>query len=90
MSESANQSPVFVGEAAAPGEGEPGGGLQGQLPDPLGRDRGVRGRLPDPLLRCQEESCVGITTITKILSTLSICVCITKFFAALTFNQLDL
>ena len=38
---SANQIQAFVGEAAAPGEGEPGGGLQGQLPDPPGRYRGV-------------------------------------------------
>ena len=61
----ANQSAVFVGEAAAPGEREPGPGLSGQLPDPPGRHWGVWGCLPHPLLRCQEESCDGITTKTK-------------------------
>ena len=79
----ANQSAVFVGEAAAPGEGEPGSGLSGQLPDPPCSHRGVWGRLPHPLLRCQEESCDGITTITQQPSCLFIC--LTKFFTALNF-----
>ena len=79
----ANQSALFVGEAAAPGEREPGSGLSGQLPDPPGSHRGVWGRLPRPLLCCQEESCDGVTTITKQPSCLFIY--LTKFFTAFKF-----
>ena len=83
MSEMANQNELFVGEATAPGEREPGPGLPGQLPDPPCSHRGVWGHLPHPLLRCQEESCDGITTITKQPSCLFIY--LTKFSTALNF-----
>ena len=55
----------ILGEASAPSQGEPGRGLPGQLPDPPRRHRGVRGHLPHPVLRCQEESCDGITMTPK-------------------------